>query len=364
MNEFPPPPPLTRAPRLRPLLTAPNNGILKKNRLNLLIALKERQVTLDVVRCQMSDRFQPYQRDLNPKALIAFEKVAQHGSITRASEDLNVAASSVSRYIKLLEHDLGVSLFHRESGKLTLNGNGKFFYNEIHHALNRIRWSSQKVAKKGDNHIRIWCYPVVASEWLLPRIEEFYLKHNAHISVITGLVPPADTLQYCDVAILSEESILPNYKTSFLFAEKIVPVCTSGYLKAGLDERGGYSSLITSTTRLKELRAWNARHENMLETSTSNRLEFDQSVFAVAAARKGLGITLAADVWVASDLIERSLTLPFGKRQLRGYDIHLAWGQNTMTHIVQLFTMWVIEEMKVCQTGLKKVYQDYARNEP
>lgn len=307
-------------------------------------------------RRQMADRFQSHHPNLNPKALIAFEKVAYHGSITKASEDLNVAASAVSRYIKLLEHDLGLNLFHRHSGKFTLNENGKFFYTEIHQALNRIRWSSQRVARKGENHIKIWCYPVVASEWLLPRLERFYLKHNARISVITGLIPPTDTLQYCDIAILSEESVLPSYKTSFLFTEKLVPVCTSDYLTTGMDEKGHYSLLTISTARLKELEAWNARHQNLLQTS--NALEFDQSLFAVAAARKGLGISLAADVWVVSDLVENKLTLPFCNRQVQGQDVYIAWGESTETHIVQRFTKWLREEMEACQKELKKIYQN------
>lgn len=305
----------------------------------------------------MYDPFVSGQLNLNPKALIAFEKVAHHGSITKASEELNVAPSAVSRYIKILEQELGITLFHRQNGKFALNESGKFFYNEIHQALNRIRSSSWRVAKKGDNHIKIWCYPVVASEWLLPRIESFYIDQNARISVITGLTPPADTLQYCDVAILSDESILPNYTTSFFYTERIIPVCTPDYMKAGLDTNGRYSSLAISTTRVKELEAWNARHQNLLRTG--NELEFDQSVFAVAAARRGLGVALAADVWVATDLVAGALTLPFGNKQIKGSDVYIAHGDNTGTNIVQRFTQWMIEEMEVCQRSLEEIYGEY-----
>lgn len=306
----------------------------------------------------MSNPISPHQPNLNPKALIVFEKVAQHGSITKAAEDLNVAASSISRYIKILERQLGTHLFDRLSGKITLNENGRFFFNEVHQSLNRIRSSSWRVARKGSNHIKIWCYPVVASEWLLPRAERFYTKLNARVSVITGLIPPADTLQYCDVAILNEQSVLPDYRTSFLFTEKMVPVCTPSCMETGADENGRYSSLTISTTRIEELDAWNARHHNMLRAR--NELEFDHSAFAIAAARKGLGITLAADVWVANDLAAGDLVLPFGNRQVTGEDIYIAWGQNAGTPMVEIFTRWLTEEMQICQDELEKVYRGYA----
>lgn len=306
----------------------------------------------------MYDPFVSRQLNLNPKALLAFEKVAHRGSIIKASEDLNVAASAISRYIKLLEQELGISLFHRQNGKLTLNENGKFFYNEVHQALNRIRSSSWRVAKKGANHIKVWCYPVVASEWLLPRIEGFYTESSPRISVITGLTPPADTLQYCDVAILSKESLLPNYASSFFYTEKLVPVCTPQYLATGKYGNGRYSSLAISTTRVRELEAWNMRHQNLLETA--NELEFDQSALAVSAARTGLGIALAADVWVANDLVSGSLVLPYGDRWVRGVDHYIAYGENSGTTIVQLFKEWMIEEMEACQSGLDKVYAEHA----
>lgn len=307
----------------------------------------------------MYDPFVSRKLNLNPKALIAFEKVAHHGSITKASDELNVAASAVSRYIKLLEQELGINLFHRQNGKFALNENGKFFYNEIHQALNRIRSSSWRVAKKGDNHIKIWCYPVVASEWLLPRIESFYNESKARISVITGLTPPADTLQYCDVAILSHESLLPNYTSSFLYSEKLIAVCSPHYMATGKGENDRYSSLAISTTRVKELEAWNTRHRNLL--ATNNELEFDQSAFAVSAARKGLGIALVADIWVADDIVSGALVLPFGTRQVKGSDVYIAYGENTGTKIVQLFTKWMIGEMETCQLKLERVYDECVR---
>ncbi|MEO8641250.1 LysR family transcriptional regulator, partial [Pseudomonas sp.] len=46
-------------------------------------------------------------------ALLAFEASARHASFTRASEELNLSQSAVSRQVQTLEELLGVTLFDR-----------------------------------------------------------------------------------------------------------------------------------------------------------------------------------------------------------------------------------------------------------
>ena len=51
-------------------------------------------------------------RHLPPlNALRAFEAGARHLSFTKAAEELHVTQAAVSHQVKLLEEDLGVSLF-------------------------------------------------------------------------------------------------------------------------------------------------------------------------------------------------------------------------------------------------------------
>ena len=46
-------------------------------------------------------------------ALRAFEAAARHGSFVRAADELAVTPAAISQQIRLLEEDLGVSLFRR-----------------------------------------------------------------------------------------------------------------------------------------------------------------------------------------------------------------------------------------------------------
>ncbi|WP_174300748.1 LysR family transcriptional regulator [Caulobacter sp. S45] len=56
--------------------------------------------------------------------LRAFHEVASTGSIRRASESLNINASTVSRQIAVLEHQMGTELLERSSGGVSLTHAG------------------------------------------------------------------------------------------------------------------------------------------------------------------------------------------------------------------------------------------------
>ncbi|MEE8501057.1 MAG: LysR family transcriptional regulator, partial [Kiloniellales bacterium] len=58
-------------------------------------------------------------------ALRAFEAGARHLSFTKAAEELYVTQAAVSHQVKLLEGDLGVSLFRRMTRKLALTAEGR-----------------------------------------------------------------------------------------------------------------------------------------------------------------------------------------------------------------------------------------------
>ncbi|MEF9674174.1 LysR family transcriptional regulator [Pseudomonas sp. PCH446] len=65
-------------------------------------------------------------------ALTAFVEAAQANNFSRAAEKLSIKASTVSRYIKDLEQDLGIALFNRSTRTLRLTEGGETF---LHHAL-------------------------------------------------------------------------------------------------------------------------------------------------------------------------------------------------------------------------------------
>ena len=58
-----------------------------------------------------------------------FHAVAEAGSFTRATVNLNLSQSAISRQIQSLEQDLKVQLFERHARGLVLTENGEYLYN-------------------------------------------------------------------------------------------------------------------------------------------------------------------------------------------------------------------------------------------
>ena len=54
-----------------------------------------------------------------------FAAFARCGTLLKASEELHITQPTLSRSMRKLEEELGVSLFHRENSKLSLNETGK-----------------------------------------------------------------------------------------------------------------------------------------------------------------------------------------------------------------------------------------------
>lgn len=74
-----------------------------------------------------------------------FAAVAVHGSFNRAAQNLHLTQPALSRQVKDLEDELGVSLFVRGNNAVTLTEAGELFYDEAHDLLARADRAIQRV---------------------------------------------------------------------------------------------------------------------------------------------------------------------------------------------------------------------------
>ncbi len=108
------------------------------------------------------------------QALRALESFARHGSVWRAAEELNLTRSAISHQLRLLERELGFSLFNRVGTKIELTPQGLAYAADIRHALVTIAGSAARHANRGaTGNVRISCTAGFASNWLCNRINEF-----------------------------------------------------------------------------------------------------------------------------------------------------------------------------------------------
>ena len=68
-----------------------------------------------------------------------FHAVAEAGSFTNATVNLNLSQSAISRQIQSLEQDLKVQLFERHARGLTLTENGEYVFKTAHEVISKLK---------------------------------------------------------------------------------------------------------------------------------------------------------------------------------------------------------------------------------
>jgi len=68
-----------------------------------------------------------------------FHAVAEAGSFTNATINLNLSQSAISRQIQSLEQDLKVQLFERHARGLTLTENGEYVFKTAHEVISKLK---------------------------------------------------------------------------------------------------------------------------------------------------------------------------------------------------------------------------------
>lgn len=86
--------------------------------------------------CRRGDRLYNLRMDL--KQLRAILAIAETASVTRAAEALHVVQPALSRQLKMLEEELGVSLFDRERHGMVLTVAGRRFAESARRALHEL----------------------------------------------------------------------------------------------------------------------------------------------------------------------------------------------------------------------------------
>ena len=67
-----------------------------------------------------------------------FHSVAEAGSVTKATINLNLSQSAISRQIQSLEQELKVQLFERHARGLALTENGEYLFKTAHEVISKL----------------------------------------------------------------------------------------------------------------------------------------------------------------------------------------------------------------------------------
>ena len=114
-----------------------------------------------------------------------FHAVAEAGSFTSATVNLNLSQSAISRQIQSLEQDLKVQLFERHARGLTLTENGEYVFKTAHDVISKLKEVETSLGdqkNKPTGKLTITTVRSFGTHWLTPRIQEF-MQLNPDIEV-------------------------------------------------------------------------------------------------------------------------------------------------------------------------------------
>ncbi len=140
-----------------------------------------------------------------------FYTVAKSGSLTKAAEELYISQPAVSRSIKQLETQLGVSLFTRTHRGMKLSAQGgKLIFGEVEQALNLLEGAEnrlEEVKKSATGVLRIGASDTIFEYFLADKIVDFHERFPAvKIDLVADFTPSTIAklkADECDVAFVN-----------------------------------------------------------------------------------------------------------------------------------------------------------------
>lgn len=249
--------------------------------------------------------------------LRAFEAAARHLSFTLAAQELNVTQTAISHQIRRLEEELGLKLFIRQSRSLALTPKAAEYLPGIRAAFQDLRTATDRLLRKDDDRVlTISTLTSLAVKWLLPRLSSFQEKHpeiDVRITTSTELVDFRTS--NVEAAIRYGQGRWPGLDAEWLMAEHLFPVCSPKLLKGERALRRPedleHATLLHTSTTVDDWRLWLTAAGLPAHLSQNRGLTFDLAFMTVQAAIDGLGVAMGHTAYVADDVANGRLVVPF-----------------------------------------------------
>jgi LysR family transcriptional regulator, glycine cleavage system transcriptional activator len=252
--------------------------------------------------------------------LVGFESAARHLSFTKAGEELFLTQSAVSRQIKELEDQLGVTLFQRRHRALELTEAGHQFYAAAAQALSTMRSATERLrAQTGRKALAVTTTHSFAALWLIPRLAGFTRDHPGVDVRITADIKMVDLERDgMDLALRHGPAALAGPGAIRLFGEKVFPVCSPKLLKkTPLQKPADLKNHVLLSYDDPDVRHpwlhWKTwlEVERLVDLKPAGTLSFSGYEQIIPAAVAGHGVALGRSPLVKDLLSDGQLVAPF-----------------------------------------------------
>jgi DNA-binding transcriptional LysR family regulator len=291
----------------------------------------------------------------NMGALLAFEAAARHESFTHAAKELSLTESAVSRQIATLESNLGVRLFVRARQRVVLTRAGRLYGTQVRRSLEHLDRDTLSIIAHGSGggYLELAVLPTFASQWLIPRMPDFNVRHpdvRINMGVRTDVFSFEES--HFEAAIHYGKPTWPGTSYDYLFGEEVVPICSPSLLAKPLKKPRDLLAypLLHSTTRPDAWRQWFA-HFGVEDNSTMQGVRYELHTMLLSGAAAGLGVALVPKFFVAGQLQQLGLVMPFEATTPDDSAYYLVY-PTEFSHggTLEKFRTWLLEEASAYAT--------------
>jgi LysR family carnitine catabolism transcriptional activator len=243
---------------------------------------------------------------VNLKLLNAFLLVAEHGSFRRAAELSRRSQSALSLQLRELEGQLGASLLHRTTRKVSLTREGEALLPHARRAMAEMEAGLRRVqaaTSMQGGKLALGCPPHVGQSVLPPLLAEFSQAHpgvalRIH-DMLQAEVLEAVRRQDLDFGIGPRPANAPSLTFTPLLEEAILAVAPPRLAPRGaaslpLAALGALPVIITSGTN--SLREMLEEAAASIGVSLQVRCEVQMPGTAMALAAEGLGVAIIPEL--------------------------------------------------------------------
>jgi len=260
---------------------------------------------------------------MNLKQIEAFEAVASLGTTTAAAQRLEISQSVVSRLLAQLEEDLGLRLFVREQGRLTLTREGAALVDEVKTLLDGshcLRRHAQQLRLGGMQRKLVRAMvPNTFAQHAMPQImETFCGRHeDAVLEVLSGTYEQGERAllsREIDLAFVQVPQRLPGLRVHRVFPSQSACLVPADHPLAALDRVGALDLELVplillgrqSQHRREVDMAFRRAHVNPRVLA-----EVHSVGVACAMVARGMGVTIVTQVLAACCPSEGVVIKPF-----------------------------------------------------
>jgi LysR family glycine cleavage system transcriptional activator len=281
--------------------------------------------------------------------LKTFHIAAKRGSFKAAADELCVTASAVSHQIKVLEDQLGLTLFERGPRSLTLTAAGAHYLEHIDALFSRLDSITEQLRTRFSRLVvRLQVPPFFASELLLPRLAAFSAEHaDIDIQIATDITPNESHASDSDVSIVVGSGDWADVQSTRLFPQTYVPACSPALLRSSHIETAADIAQETLIEHNHRPDLWNrwASMAGIEALRPKQLIRFDTMSAVVHAAEEGIGIALVSAPLSASRFTAGSLAKVFDTELATGESYHLVTRPDDASRPgVRALIGWMLQE--------------------